>query len=168
MIEIESTSLEQTLAVGRAVAQVADAGDVISLKGELGAGKTQFVRGMATGLGIDPQDVSSPTFVIMHEYDCDEAAGRGVQTLVHMDAYRLVGPDDLATVGWMDQGQEIRDSAVVAVEWGGLIREAMGPDVLEVTLSYHGDGRWIVLSPCGRWCDKMDQLESQLAPLHAL
>ena len=159
MIEIESTSIEQTMAVGEAVGRAVRVGDVVSLSGDLGAGKTQFVRGIAAGMGVAPDEVSSPTFVIMHEYEPDDA-GRPV--LVHIDAYRLKDPDELAGIGWSGYGEEVREGAVVAVEWGELIRDALGPDLLEVTLRHHDAGRLITLSPRGGWRPRIKLLQEAL------
>ena len=66
--EGRSRSAEHTMALGCLIARAARAGDIIALVGELGSGKTQFVRGMAGGMGIDPGAVASPTFVLIHEY----------------------------------------------------------------------------------------------------
>jgi len=67
-IELESRAVGQTHAIGRAIAGLCRSGDVVALEGDLGAGKTQLVRGLATGLGLDPDEVSSPTFVFVHAF----------------------------------------------------------------------------------------------------
>ena len=97
----------ETQAVARALASTLQAGDVLLLSGDLGAGKTTFVRGLAEGLGIDPAEVSSPTFTLLHEY----RGGR--LTLYHADLYRLdrTATDDL---GLDETG--VRDG-VLAIEW---------------------------------------------------
>ncbi len=102
-----STSEEETAATARALANDLRAGDVLLLSGTLGAGKTAFVRGLAEGLGIDPLEVSSPTFTLVHEY----RGGR--LTLYHVDLYRLerAATDDL---GLDELG--VRDG-VLAIEW---------------------------------------------------
>jgi tRNA threonylcarbamoyladenosine biosynthesis protein TsaE len=94
-----------TAAVGRALGRDLKAGQVVLLEGPLGAGKTAFARGLAEGLGCDPEDVSSPTFTIVQEY-------RGSVTLQHIDLYRLkpVEVDDLGL-------EDFLDSSVLAVEW---------------------------------------------------
>ena len=103
----------ETIALAADLARALEPGDVVALHGELGSGKTRFVRGLAAGLGLDAGRVSSPTFVLVHEYT---AAGPGpVQTLVHVDAYRLDPDDDPAQLGLdalVDAG-----AAVLAVEW---------------------------------------------------
>lgn len=107
--EFDSSSESETRAVGRALAFELGPGDVVALTGGLGAGKTVFVRGLAEGLGADPDAVASPTFALLHEYPCAGAGG-----LVHVDLYRL--PDDereLADLGLPD----LLEGKVGAVEW---------------------------------------------------
>ncbi|MEM9915425.1 MAG: tRNA (adenosine(37)-N6)-threonylcarbamoyltransferase complex ATPase subunit type 1 TsaE [Planctomycetota bacterium] len=171
MIELVSTSLDHTIAIGRRLGELAEAGDVIALDGELGAGKTQFVRGLADGLGLDPAQVSSPTFVFMHEYSAEDEYGHPIDddpkrpVLVHIDAYRITDAHDLATLGYDD---ELRRTSVTAVEWAKLIAAApgnpLGEDRLHVEIQ-HADGnqRQINLTPHGRWADRLTKLKT-LAP----
>ncbi len=154
---IESTSVEQTMAVGTAVARLAKSGDCVALIGELGAGKTQFVRGMASGLGIEPVRVSSPTFVFMQEYNPTDP-GNGSLVLTHVDAYRLAGEDDLASIGWEGDGEELRSGAVLVVEWADRIPDALCTDRLEIRIAHHGDGRTITLTAHGSWRERMGEL----------
>ena len=110
---------------------------VVLLEGDLGAGKTAFVRGMAEGLGIDPADVSSPTFTIVQEY-------RGPRlTLQHVDLYRLTPPEvtDLALEDLLD------DRTVMAVEWAERLPAAPSTPVVRVTLTHMPDGRQIAIEP---------------------
>jgi tRNA threonylcarbamoyladenosine biosynthesis protein TsaE len=102
-----TASEEETQAVARELSATCRAGDVVLLSGDLGAGKTTFVRGLAEGLGIDPREVSSPTFTLVHEY-----RGNGL-TLYHADLYRLerAATDDL---GLEEIG--VKDG-VLAIEW---------------------------------------------------
>src|SRR6185437_12133986 len=84
-----TNSESETAAIGRALAGTFSAGDVVLLEGDLGAGKTAFVRGLAEGLGVAPDDVSSPTFTLMQEY-------RGGRVpLIHVDLYRLNDPREI-------------------------------------------------------------------------
>ena len=103
------------MAVARELAATLAAGDVVLLSGNLGAGKTAFVRGLAEGLGIDPADVSSPTFTIVHEY----RGGR--LTLYHADLYRL---ERTATedIGLEEMG--VKDG-VLAIEWPDRLTHAL-------------------------------------------
>ena len=105
--ETVSTNSElETFALGEQVAGTLEPGTFVLLHGDLGAGKTAFVRGMAAGLGANPDDVSSPTFVLIQHY-------KGRTPLVHVDLYRL---DTAAAVD--DLGlEELASGAVVAIEW---------------------------------------------------
>lgn len=161
IIQLVSRSVEQTMAIGTAVARAAVSTDVIGLVGELGAGKTQFVRGMAKALDIAPGRVKSPTFVFLNEYHVEED-DEGSLVLVHIDAYRLNGPDDLHSIGWERDGQELRRGAVLVVEWADRIKDSLGEDWLEVTLEHIDDGRCMTLSPHGRWADRMPSLRRAL------
>lgn len=100
-------SEKETQGVARQLAETLQAGDVVLLSGNLGAGKTAFARGLAAGLGIDPEEVSSPTFTLVHEY----RGGR--LTLYHADLYRVdrAATDDL---GLEEMGAS---DGVLAVEW---------------------------------------------------
>jgi tRNA threonylcarbamoyladenosine biosynthesis protein TsaE len=100
-------SEEETAAVARNLAATLGAGDVLLLSGNLGAGKTEFVRGVAEGLGVDPHEVSSPTFTLVHEY----RGGR--LTLYHVDLYRL---DRAATADLGLEEMGVADG-VLAIEW---------------------------------------------------
>jgi tRNA threonylcarbamoyladenosine biosynthesis protein TsaE len=121
-------SEEETMAVARELAQTLRAGDVVLLSGNLGAGKTAFVRGLAEGLGVDPNEVSSPTFTIVHEY----RGGR--LTLYHADLYRL---ERTATedVGLEEMG--VKDG-VLAIEWPDRLTHAL-PGALSVNLEIVDD-----------------------------
>ena len=100
-------SQEETEHLAEALAVRLRAGDVLLLSGSLGAGKTAFVRGLARGLGVDPDEVSSPTFTLLHEY------GGGRLRLFHADLYRL-GQGGAADLGLEDQRVQ---EGVLAVEW---------------------------------------------------
>jgi len=105
--EHTTRSEDETASLARDLAATLRAGDVLLLSGNLGAGKTAFVRGLAAGLGIDPHDVSSPTFTLVHEY----RGGR--LTLYHVDLYRL-GRAATEDLGLEELGA--RDG-VLAIEW---------------------------------------------------
>ena len=116
-------SEDETADLARELAAALNAGDVILLSGNLGAGKTAFVRGLASGLGLDPEDVSSPTFTLVHEY----RGGR--LTLYHADLYRL---ERIATedIGLEEMG--VADG-VLAIEWPDRLAHAM-PGAREVQI----------------------------------
>ena len=123
----------ETTAVGRALAATLTAGTTVLLFGELGAGKTAFVRGLAEGLGIDPGDVSSPTFTIVQEY-------RGpALTLQHVDLYRL-SPAEAADLALDDL---LDGPTVMAIEWPERLPAPPPPPVIRVALAHHPEGRRI-------------------------
>jgi tRNA threonylcarbamoyladenosine biosynthesis protein TsaE len=118
----------ETTAAGRDLAQHLSAGSVVLLSGDLGAGKTAFVRGLAEGLGVRSEEVSSPTFTVMHEY----RGGR--LSLFHADLYRLNDAREIDELGL----DEITAGGVLAIEWAEKLR-AVPSGAVEVKLS-HGDG----------------------------
>jgi len=110
---IESSSEDATRALAAAFAAELSAGDVVALVGPLGAGKTAFVRGLAEGLGLMPDErVSSPSYALVNEYALASEM-RGATLLVHLDLYRIEGDDALEGIGFGDFG----DHAIVVVEW---------------------------------------------------
>ena len=106
-LRIVALGEEQTEAVGRALATALRPGDLLALTGELGAGKTTLIRGIAEGLGVDPMLVHSPTFVLHHVYPAPAI------TLHHIDLYRLGAGAETASLAL----EELLDQGVVAVEW---------------------------------------------------
>jgi len=129
---LHSHSEAETHAIGIALAKVLVAGDVLALDGPLGSGKTCLVRGIADGLGLPTKAVSSPTFVISQEYADDD-----LTPLVHIDAYRLSGPDDLETIGWEELMQS--GEAVVAVEWPSRITAALPRRLISIAFTHAGE-----------------------------
>ena len=128
-MERYSASEQETEAIGRELAQQLAPGAVVAFTGDLGAGKTAFVRGMAQGLGIS-QRVTSPTFTIVNEYE------GGALPLFHFDMYRLRDADDLFDIGWLCRFGAISRAAggVCAVEWSETIQEALEPDTIYVDI----------------------------------
>lgn len=139
---VKSKSPEQTIALGEALGQSFDGGEVLGLIGCLGAGKTHFVKGIAVGNGLESaRTVTSPTFNLVHQYP-------GRLNLNHVDAYRLAGVSDLASIGFDDL---MRSDAVVVVEWADKIREALPSDALWIELSVDGPAqRTITFKASGR------------------
>ncbi len=124
----------ETAALGRALGRRAVPGTTVLLEGDLGAGKTAFVRGLADGLGLDPAEVSSPTFTLVQEY----RGGR--VTLQHVDLYRL-SPDEVDDLGLDDL---LDDRTVMAIEWPDrLTRPPARP--VRVRLAYDPGGRRVTI-----------------------
>src|SRR3954467_4297749 len=101
-------SVAETEAVAAELSSAFRGGEVVALHGDLGAGKTQFVRGLVRGLGGEPRAVSSPTVVLLNVYD------GGRLPVYHLDAYRVTGPDDFESIGFAEL---LEQGGVVAVEW---------------------------------------------------
>ena len=131
----ESKSTEQTLQLGRAIGAKVKPGDVISLDGDLGAGKTVLTRGIAEGMGLSSEDVMSPTFAIVNEYISD-----GHTPLFHFDTYRLSGADDFLACG-LDEyfGRD----GVCVIEWGNVIEDILPKGTIRIVITGVGDERKI-------------------------
>lgn len=126
MIDLVSHSSLHTQRLGERIGRSARPGDVVALWGELGSGKTVLARGIASGLGIDEEAVTSPTFIILHEH----TGGR--LPLFHVDLYRL-GPGDLGSTGW----EEALDAGgVTVVEWPDRVGDGLPADRLDVRLEH--------------------------------
>ena len=117
-------SPEETRALGRTLAQALQGGAVVAFTGDLGAGKTAFVSGMAEGLGIEER-VTSPTFTIVNEYE------GGRLPLFHFDMYRLGSADELFDIGWEDY---LARGGVCAVEWSENVADALEEGCLRVDI----------------------------------
>ena len=122
--EITTQSHAQTEEVAAMLATLLVGGETIALRGDLGAGKTCFARGLATGLGCDERQVSSPTFIVLQRY-------RGARIdLVHVDAYRLSNPEQLR-----DSGLELgAHDCVAAIEWSERVESELPADTITVSL----------------------------------
>lgn len=146
-------SVGETESVGGAVGGLLKCGDCVGLIGALGAGKTQFVRGLVGGLGAEEELVASPTFVLMHEYP-------GPTPVVHLDAYRLSDPADLETVGW---SAELIAGAVTVVEWADRIAAHLPADYLQICLDHEDESsRVVAISGIGVWAERMGEVEAAL------
>jgi tRNA threonylcarbamoyladenosine biosynthesis protein TsaE len=151
---VETHSARATMAVAKAVGMLLRAGDVVVLVGELGAGKTTFVKGVAAALGVDDV-VVSPTFTIAREYE-------GRVPVRHVDAYRIEDMRELREIG-LDE--LLGGDGVTLVEWGDRITAALPSERLEVRLDIPDrpgaptDDRIITLEPIGlSWRPRRDGL----------
>ena len=121
---------EDTIAFGREIAATLEGGTVLALCGDLGSGKTHFVKGLAEGLGAE-SEATSPTFTLIHEY----RGGR--LPLYHVDWYRLDTAAELATIGFDDC---LGGNAVVAVEWADKFLEVLPLETRWLRFRYREDG----------------------------
>ena len=142
-ITVTTSSADETKALGRRLAPLLTAGDIVVLAGRLGAGKTLFVSGVAEGLGI-VERVTSPSFVIARTYR------DGFLPLVHVDVYRLGSLAEFDDLELVDDGAE----GAVFIEWGEAVADALPSDRLVVTLEMDGEARSISFEPEGTWCDR--------------
>ena len=134
-MEFITHSPEETERLGEALAALLQPGDIIAYRGDLGAGKTAFTRGLAKGLGCREQ-VTSPTYTIVNEY----LSGR--LPLFHFDMYRLASSDELWSIGWEDY---LERGGVCAVEWSENVDDAMENALWVTVESLGGDDRRITL-----------------------
>ena len=150
-MEYRTSSPQQTEALGAALARRLGPGSVVAFTGDLGAGKTAFVRGMAAGLGVHTR-VTSPTFTIVNEYE------DGRLPLFHFDMYRLGSADELYDIGWEDY---LARGGVCAVEWSENIADALEENTVRVDLR-RGSGdseRLICVTGPGDWSGLLETEE---------
>jgi tRNA threonylcarbamoyladenosine biosynthesis protein TsaE len=117
---------EDTQAAGEDLASLLRSGDIVLLSGQLGAGKTAFVKGVARGLGVRER-VTSPTFIMVRPHECHN--DQGITTLLHADVYRV---ESLAEVLDLALGELVEESAVALIEWGELASTIFGREVLKI------------------------------------
>lgn len=122
---LQTCSADETIAVGRAIGQAAEPGDVLVLTGDLGAGKTQLTKGIARGMGV-VGEVTSPTFTIEMVYEGER------MPLYHFDLYRLDDPDELEDTGIFDV---LGGDGVCAIEWGEQFANEIGEERVDVFLT---------------------------------
>ena len=125
-----TNNVNETEELGAKFAKNLPGGTVIAMYGDLGAGKTAFVRGMAKGMGLECR-VTSPTFTIVNEY-------LGDRELIHFDMYRLGSADELFDIGWEDY---LSRGAVCAVEWSENVEDAFTGDEISLTIEKIDDDK---------------------------
>lgn len=126
----ESHSVAGTEAVAADLAVRLRGGECVALHGELGAGKTQFVRGLVKALGGNGRAVSSPTFMLLNVYE------GGRLSVYHLDAYRVHGPEDFEAIGFAEL---LEQGGVVVVEWAARVADLLPPNRIEVAITPTGD-----------------------------
>ena len=154
-IRLATEDADETREVGATLAGILLPGDVVSLTGEPGAGKTSFVQGVGRGLGVT-QQVVSPTFTLVREYD-----GSALR-LYHLDVYRLTRIQDVIDLGF----DEMVDSGgVTFVEWGDVIEGLLDGNYLQVQFTVpqiDSDWRAIEITCAGAaWADRLDALRAR-------
>lgn len=124
MTVFRTRSPRETFELGKSIAKKAYAGQIITLDGELGCGKTVFTKGFAAGLGIE-EPVTSPTFTIVQEYET------GRLTLYHFDVYRIDDPEEMFEVGFDDY---LFGDGVCIIEWAEKIKEILSDGMMRITI----------------------------------
>lgn len=154
--ELRTETADETRAVGEAIADALRGRDAVILTGELGAGKTTLVQGIARGLGIE-DSVVSPTFTLVREY-------RGRLDMAHVDVYRLDRVQDVMDLGLDELGG---GEAVLVVEWGDAVEELLSVERLTIELTtadLAGEPRRIVITATGpSWAERWETLQHGLA-----
>ena len=130
LLPAETASAAETVALGRRIAAHLAPGDVLALAGDLGAGKTHLAKGVAQGLGLDPADVTSPTFAIVQEH--------GDGALLHLDLYRVESDDQAAGLGLAEL---LDGDAVALVEWPERAPDWLPPRTAWLRLTHLGGDR---------------------------
>jgi tRNA threonylcarbamoyladenosine biosynthesis protein TsaE len=156
---VPTTTTEQeshTLAAG--LADLLKPGDIVTLRGELGAGKTTFVRGLAQALGVNHSLVSSPTYVIVNEYPCP--ATMPIRGIIHIDAYRLTGGDDLEQAGWdrlFERGLPT-GNRIAVIEWPERLQDSLaGMTTAAIDIEHESPTRRTLrLTFPGSWTSRPD------------
>jgi len=129
MFSVITSSPEQTWEIGRLLGILLEAGDTVCLYGDLGAGKTNFAYGIARGLDVQEQYITSPTFTFVNEY-------QGRVPLYHLDLYRLKGPDELESIGF---DEYIESDGVTVIEWAERAEDELPEESLSVYFSFIGE-----------------------------
>lgn len=156
MLRAATSGVGSTRALAASLAELARAGDVVLLAGDLGAGKTAFSQGFGVALGVD-EPITSPTFTLVNRYE-------GRLALYHLDVYRLERLDEVSDLG---MAEFLDEGAVMLIEWGDTIVPALPADFLEVriTLGDGDDDRVLELRVVGeRWQARRRALTAALGP----
>ena len=154
MIHYRCNSVDDTMGLGKELAELMEMNDCVVLSGDLGAGKTQFAKGVAAGLGVD-DDITSPTFNILFEYVGDELP------LLHFDLYRLDEEDELADIDFFGL---LESGGVCLIEWGDKFAAAMPDERIDVHIAVVDDEtREVAITGCG---SRGAAIEAELAKTH--
>ncbi len=155
MYSFELSSIEKTQALGVFLGEIAEPGDIITLEGDLGAGKTALTQAIGRGLEVDPKIyITSPTFSLLQEY-------QGRLLLYHMDLYRLAGEEDIENLGFAEY---IYGNGLTVIEWPERLGSLMPAERLHIQLLITGEtSRTAQLTPYGnQWQKKVADIGSMV------
>lgn len=139
---------EVTYKFGEKLGNLLGANDVVTLNGDLGAGKTTMTKAIAKSLGIE-ESITSPTFTIVQEYE------DGRLPLYHFDVYRIADPEEMYYIGF---DEYLAKGGVVIIEWAQIIRDVLPNERLDIEIHYSEDGgRTVILTAYGEKYEKMMQ-----------
>jgi len=142
---IDLPDLAATDRLGQQLARHLPPGSVVALSGTLGAGKTRLVQAIAAACGVDPADVTSPTFVLCREY-------HGTRTIYHLDAYRLKDEDEFLELG---PEEMFASGGLVFIEWAERVASYLPPDCVEITLEVTGETSRRATLKGGEWVARL-------------
>ena len=144
---IETTSVKETVRLGKIIGGLLYPGDVVALVGELGTGKTHLIKGLAEGVGVDRTDyISSPSFTLINEYP-------GRVPFYHLDVYRLRNEREAEELGLEEY---LQGKGVTAIEWADHLPTLLPEELLRISLRYAGErGRLIEITGIGKRYEKM-------------
>ena len=156
MIKIISDNEKLTIELAQKLSKYLKPGDIVCLFGELGTGKTTFVKGLAKGLKVKPQKVHSPTFTLLNIYD-------GKLPLYHFDLYRI---EDIKELGAIGYEEFFYGEGVAVVEWAERLKELMPQEYFKVEIEHRQENeRLIRLSACGeKYSRIIDKIKSLPVP----
>lgn len=137
----QTAAPDQTRHIGCTLGKALKGGEVLAITGDLGSGKTQLVKGIAQGLGIESSDITSPTFTLIHEHE-------GRLPLYHIDLYRLETARDIESIGLEEY---LTRNGVIAIEWAERATTLLPTNTVDITLTHQGgNNRHITITPRGR------------------
>jgi tRNA threonylcarbamoyladenosine biosynthesis protein TsaE len=147
-MKININTLEDTKSLAQQIATLTKKGDIITLQGDLGSGKTEFARSFINSLSESPQEVTSPTFNLVHPYDTKTF------TIWHFDLYRLESPEEIEQIGLYDAF----DNGVSLIEWPQIIDDILPVDRLLIKISFDDD-RVAEVEGRGNWKDRISGIK---------
>ncbi len=151
--EITTRSAEETIALGEMLGKLLTGGVVLTLFGDLAAGKTTFTRGLAAGLGI-PDGISSPTFTLIHEHE-------GRLRLCHADLYRLSCPEEIDTIGLEEY---MNDDCVTVTEWSERFEDELPENRIDIEITRTGENERKFVFRSEDFGNVVEELENAACP----